>query len=63
MTTKETVEIIILILLAIVAIRRWINFFRSDKEERKKGLSFSRFDLFATVLLAIAFAIVTFFMK
>ena len=59
--TRDLLQIIVLILLAIVAVYRWVRFFRS----RKAGVEhrFTRWESISLMILLAAYVYLTFFVK
>lgn len=63
MATRDIVEIILLVLLAVFAIRRWIGFFKAKKKGEEMEYKFSKVESIITMILILAFASVALFWK
>lgn len=61
MTKLEIYKFIVLGLLAVVAILRWVRFFRAKKNGKEH--QFKAWETISVVVLMMAFVYLTFFMK
>ena len=61
MTKLEMYKLIVLALLAVVALLRWVRFFRSKKKGEEH--QFKAWETLSVIILMMIFAYLTFFVK